>query len=109
MFSYIVTAAQGSVKLHMWFLHRKQSKHYITNPYCLPDASKCPRLVGNFCFLRSAPTLTSDVFPLMHCDLVADAVPSAQCFVDRWTVVPARDRNIQPIRLLLVIPQMDDN
>lgn len=93
-FSYTVTAAQGSAKLHVWFSCRKQSKHYITNPYCLPDASKCPRLVGNFCFLRSASTLTSDVFPLMHCDLVVDVEPSAQCFVDRWTVVPARDCNI---------------
>lgn len=110
MVSYVVIGTQGSAKLLVRFSGRKQSKHNVTNPYWLPDASKYSRLAGNYCFLWSIPTLPFWCFSLwcpvtllrMWCLLLSACT-------DRWTVVPARDLNSQSTRLSLVVPQKADN
>lgn len=109
MVSYVSIPAQGSEKQHMWLSCRKQSKHNVTNPYWLPDASKCSGLAVNYCFLWSVSTLPSDAFPFDA--LWPPCKGNAFCSVllDRWMVVPTRNLKSQPTRLSLVIPQKDGN
>lgn len=109
MVSCVIIAAQGPVKLHVWFSCRKQSKHNVTNPSWLPDAAKCSRLAVNYCLLWSVSTafwcfsLWCPVTSLwMWCLLLSACM-------DRWTMMPARALNSQSTRILLVIPQKDDN
>lgn len=109
MVSNVWIAVQGSKRLQVWFSCRKQHKHNVTNPYWLPDASKCSGLVVNYCFLWSVSPLPSDAFPFdalwPHCKCNA----FCSVLLDRWTVVPTRNLKSQPTRLSLVIPQKDGN